>query len=209
MSARHRVETPTLEVLSVLVANPEEHADDDGGEGCGVQLDEVTLAQGHDRVEQLIGNGGDRWLEPGDCRREERRLENATVPGVIGVVRRPEHARLLVEDTGTVTVAPQVRLLEHVNDIAESTEHIERWIVVVLAVQRARVAEELVRRGGIELLGACHVGVGVVRCHVVPPWPRYAGEALSETSLSRESVKKDYVGAYAVALRRGADGPPA
>ena len=72
------------------------------------------------------------------------------MPAVVGLVGRPEHTSLLVEDAWSVPVAPHVGLLEHVDDVVEPAQHVERWIVIRFVVERAAVAPGRVVLGRLE-----------------------------------------------------------
>ena len=167
-------QAPAPEVVSILRSNTEQLADGNGRERQGEELDEVAFAPRHDVVEQLVGDRRHLWLQSGDGGRQERRAQRAAVACVVGVVGRAEHPGLLVEDSGTVAVVPQRRLLEHVDDVVETAQHVERRIVIGLGVQRAPGAELGVSVERLE--GVSRLGVRVLDRHpsgqyVADAWP--------------------------------------
>ena len=61
--------------------------------------------------------------------------------GVVGVVGRPEHPGLLVEDAGPVVVLPQLGLHQDAGDVVIPGQDVERRAVAGLGVERAGSAQ--------------------------------------------------------------------
>lgn len=82
---------------------------------------------------------------------------------VIGVVRRAQHPRLLVEDTRSAVIAPQTRLLQCCNHIVEPADDKERWIVIGDLMYGALISQVSVLRCWLECERGRYMRIALAR----------------------------------------------